>query len=77
MARNTGNVYITGAVPVLDAEAVPARSYMALGRKMLALAKELQGDRPDTFREPELQADYELWKTDRAAWLAARSTKGD
>lgn len=77
MARKTGNAYISGAVPVMETETVPERTWMGLGRHMLALAKEMQGDRPDSFRDPATQADYELWKTDRAAWLEARSAKGD
>lgn len=67
MTRNTENVYISGAVPVMDAEAVPARTWTELGRHMLALAKEIKGDRPDTFRDPAMQAEYEKWKADRAA----------
>lgn len=72
MANRGETVFITAAVPVLDAAAVTAGDYRDLGCHVLATAKALQGGTPGTFADPATQADFELWQRDRAAWLKKR-----
>ena len=72
MAKHTDATFISEAVPALNAAAVPDREYRSLGSCVLDIAKALQGDKPGTYRDPAVQADFELWQSDREAWLAKR-----
>lgn len=51
-----------------DAYMVPKWAIDSLGRCVLAIAKNFCGDKRDTFRDPELQAEYELYKRNREEW---------
>ena len=51
-----------------DAEKVPKLAVESLGRCVLSMAKDLCGDKRDTFRDPALQEEYELFKTNREEW---------
>lgn len=72
MERQEYNIVKTKAP---EAEAVSGWVYNLLGRDLLALAKKMQGSEPDSFADPAMDADYRLWKTDRAAWLQKRKEK--
>lgn len=51
-----------------DAEKVPKWAVESLGRCVLSMAKELCGYKRDTFRDPSLQEEYELFKSNREEW---------
>ncbi|MBQ3178248.1 MAG: hypothetical protein IJB52_10540 [Clostridia bacterium] len=51
-----------------DANKVPKWAVESLGRCVLSMAKDLCGDKRDTFRDPALQEEYELFKTNREEW---------
>lgn len=69
MERQEIRIMDTGAP---EAGVVSGWAYNLLGRDVLALAKEMQGERADSFADPAIDADYRLWKENRAAWLQKR-----